>query len=143
MILHLRWRDHDWRHWLLTDLALGWGLLGGDTRGLYVAIALNLIELGRNLWQTRDLWAFPTQVRWHYTLMLIAGLWPPLQWILWLQLIGTTAMVLFNYCPLARLLVLVYPFNRSEPFSWALVRRTLLRPPVNGSIKAASENVAQ
>ncbi len=142
-MLQLRIHDHDWRHWLLTDLALGWGLLLHDERGFYVAIVLNLIELGRNLWQTRDLWAFSTQVRWHYTLMLIAALWPPLHWIYWLQFLGTSAMVLFNYCPLARMLVLMYPFNRDEPFSWALVRRTVLRPPVTGSIKDAAENVSQ
>lgn len=47
-------------------------------------------------------------------------------------------MVLFNYCPLARILVLLYPFNRSEPFSGALVKRTVFRPPVKGSIKDAS-----
>jgi len=134
--LHLRIHDHDWRHWLLTDLALAWGLFAGDERGFYAAIALNLIELVRNLWQTRDLWAFSTQVRWHYTLMLIAALWPPLHWLYWIQFLGTTAMVLFNYCPLARLLILMYPSNRNHrPFSLALVRETLLRPPVTGSIR--------
>ncbi len=134
-MLKLRWRDHDWRHWALTDLLLAWALLGGEPRALWLAIALNLFETARCLWQTRDPWVFPAQVRWHYTLMLIAGLWPPLQWILWVQLLGTTAMVLFNYCPLARLLVLLYPFNRSEPFSAALVRRVIFTPPVKGSIR--------
>ncbi len=138
MIFQPRWHDHDWRHWLLTDGLLAWGLFGDANLAFYLTIVLNLVELVRNLVATRDIWAFSTQVRWHYTLILIAALWPPLHWIYWIQLLGTTAMVLFNYCPLARLLVLLYPFNRNgRPFSWQLVKDTVLRPPVAGSIRNA------
>lgn len=65
---NFRIHDYDWWHWLATDL----------------------LEFGRSYLQTRDLWAFSTQVRWHYTLLLVAALWPPLHWIYWIQFLGTT-----------------------------------------------------
>jgi hypothetical protein len=42
-------------------------------------------------------------------------------------------MVLVGYCPLARALSLL-PWNRSQPLSAALVRRTFVSAPVRGSI---------
>jgi hypothetical protein len=52
------------------------------------------------------------------------------------QLVGTWAMVLVGYCPLARALSLL-PWNRRQPLSADLVRRTFLSPPVRGSIVEA------
>ena len=45
-------------------------------------------------------------------------------------------MVLVGYCPLARMLSLL-PWNRRQPLSVALVRRTFLSAPVSGSIVEA------
>jgi hypothetical protein len=41
--------------------------------------------------------------------------------------------VTFGYCTLARCLSLL-PWNRSEPLSFALLRRTFLSRPVKGSV---------
>jgi len=57
----------------------------------------------------------------------------PLGFLHWIQLAGTTAMVLVDYCPGARLVSLM-PWNRRVPLTLGLVVRTFVRPPVRGSI---------
>lgn len=42
-------------------------------------------------------------------------------------------MVTMSYCPLARFLSLM-PWNRQEPFTLTLLRRTVFTAPVKGSI---------
>ena len=90
-------RDLGWWYWFLTVGLLGAGLFGWPA-GIYVAILLCGVQIGHVIWLTRDLTAFPVQVRVAYLAMLIAGLWGPLQWIHWMQLAGTTARVLVGYC---------------------------------------------
>ena len=77
--------------------------------------------------------AFPVQVRVAYLGLLVAAQWQPLYWIYWVQLVGTTAMVMFDYCFLARCLSLL-PWNRTEPLSFHLVLRTFFSAPVPGNI---------
>lgn len=117
-------RDLGWWYWFLTVGLLGAGLFGWPV-GIYVAILLCGVQIGHVTWLTRDLAAFPVQVRVAYLAMLIAGLWGPLQWIHWMQLAGTTARVLVGYCLLARTLSLA-PWNRRQPVSFALIRRTFV-----------------
>lgn len=116
--------DLGWWYWFLTVGLLGAGLFGWPA-GIYVAILLCGVQIGHVIWLTRDLTAFPVQVRVAYLAMLIAGLWGPLQWIHWIQLAGTTARVLVGYCLLARTLSLA-PWNRRQPVSFALIRRTFV-----------------
>lgn len=47
----------------------------------------------------------------------------PIQWIHWVQLVGTSARVLIGYCFLARPLSLA-PWKRWQPLTWTLLRRT-------------------
>lgn len=54
---------------------------------------------------------------------LLLGQWPPLTFVYRIQLAGTTAMGCFDYCPLARILLLM-PWNRTGPLTLPLVRRT-------------------
>jgi hypothetical protein len=116
--------DLGWWHWFVTVGLLGAGLFGWPA-GIYVAILLCAVQIGHVIWLTRDVTAFPVQVRVAYLAMLISGLWGPLQWIHWMQLAGTTARVLVGYCLLARTLSLA-PWNRWQPVSFALTRRTFL-----------------
>lgn len=51
-----------------------------------------------------------------YMVLLVCGLWEPLRFLYWIQLIGTSAMVLVGYCLLARILSLM-PWNLREPLS--------------------------
>jgi hypothetical protein len=117
-------RDLGWWYWFLTVWLLGAGLFGW-TNGILLAIALCAVQTAHVIWLTRDLTTFPVQVRAAYGLMLIAGLWTPLQWIHWMQLVGTTARVTVGYCFLARTLSLA-PWNRWQPLSPDLIRRTYL-----------------
>jgi hypothetical protein len=60
-------------------------------------------------------------------------MYPPLSFIHWIQLVGTTAVVTVGYCPLARIMVLM-PWNRSRPLTVALAWNTIISPPVADSI---------
>ena len=116
--------DLGWWYWFVTVGLLGAGLFGRPA-GIYVAILLSAVQIGHVIWLTGDVTSFPVQVRVAYLAMLVLGLWGPLQWIHWLQLTGTTARVLVGYCLLARTLSLA-PWNRLQPVSFALIRRTFL-----------------
>lgn len=117
-------RIHDlgWWYWFLTVILLGAGLSEWPT-GIFLAMVLCAVQIIHVTRLTQDITAFPVQVRIAYLAMLIAGLWTPLQWIHWMQLVGTTARVLIGYCLLARALSLA-PWNRRLPLSLALINRT-------------------
>lgn len=129
-----RFREMGWWYWLVTD-----GLLIGSMAGLSWGIApaawLTLVQVVHYLYRERRLAAFPVQVRLCYLLLLLLGTYPPLGFIHWIQLVGTTAVVTVGYCPLARILALM-PWNRSGQLSLVLVRRVIFSPPVGGSILA-------
>ena len=116
--------DFGWWYWLLTVGLLSLGLLGWPA-GIWLAMTLCLIQLAHVVWLTRDITAFPVQVRSAYLGLLFAGLWGPLQWIHWMQFAGTTARILAGYCLLARALSLA-PWNRRQPLTSGLLRRTFL-----------------
>jgi hypothetical protein len=52
-------------------------------------------------------------------------------WIYYVQLVGTTAMVLCGYCPLARMLTLL-PWNRSAPISTSWLKLLVFSPASGG-----------
>jgi hypothetical protein len=117
-------RDLGWWYWVLTGGLLATGLAGWQA-GMYLAMALCVVQIGHVTGLTHDVTAFPVQVRMAYLTLLLAGLWEPLAWIHWMQLVGTSARVLVGYCFLARTLSLA-PWNRWQPLTLALVRRTYL-----------------
>ena len=120
--------DAAWWYWLATVVFLiGW--LSGCKTCLYLAVALCVVQAVHFAWRRRSAAAFPVQVRLAYLALLITGLWPPLRLVHWIQLAGTSARILWNYCFLARLLSLL-PWNRREPLTAGLVRRTFLTPSV-------------
>jgi hypothetical protein len=121
-------RTLGWWYWAAT-LPLLVAAVVFDRGELFAPlIAFTTWQGSHFLWRTRTALAPPVQTRAGYTLLLIAGLWPPLAFIHGIQVAGTTAMVLFGYCPLARMLSLM-PWNRHEPLTGALVRRTVLAAP--------------
>jgi hypothetical protein len=127
-----RWKKMDWWYWLATD-GLLIGSVAGWRWGAYPVITLTVIQAVHYLIRERRIAAFPVQVRLGYLLLLVLGMYPPLSFIHWIQLAGTTAVVTVGYCPLARIMVLM-PWNRSRPLSVALAWNTLISPPVAGSI---------
>ena len=124
--------DISWWYWLAMVILLATGLAGYN-QAFQIAIALGMVQSLHYLARECSLSAFPVQVRLSYLGLLVLAQWPPLQFIYWIQLAGTTAMVVVDYCPLARFLSLM-PWNRSEPFTLDLLRRTVLSPPVKGNI---------
>ena len=127
-------RNLGWWLWLATDVALA-NYLFVDRDFIKAALALALIQVP--LFGALRGWrSFPAQVRIAYGGLMIAGLWPPLAFIHWIQRVGTTAMVLFGYCFLARCLSLL-PWNRTAPITPALLTATFFSMPVEGSIVSA------
>lgn len=127
-----QYRHISWWYWLATAPLLIAGL-SGRTEAFYYAMALTVMQWIHFGLRDRSLVSFPVQVRAGYLGLLLLGQWDPFYFIYYIQLAGTSAMVLFGYCPLARLLSLM-PWNRREPFSLSLVKRTILSPPTRGSI---------
>ena len=125
-----RLSDAAWWYWLATVFFLtGW--LFGCMTCFYLVVALCVIQTAHFAAHRRCISAFPVQIRLAYLGLLIVGLWPPLRFVHGIQLIGTSAVVLSDYCFLARVLSLL-PWNRTEPFTAGLVRRTFLAPPNRG-----------
>jgi hypothetical protein len=127
-----RTQQTSWLYWAVTDALLIAAVLGWEA-GFAAVIGLTAIQVVHFMLRERSASSFPVQVRVGYLALLLAGQWGPLYFIYFIQIIGTTAMVLFDYCPLARFLSLM-PWNRREPFSMDLVKRTVLSPPVRGNI---------
>lgn len=127
-----QYRHVSWWYWLATVPLLIVGLTGRN-EAFYYVMALTVVQWIHFALRDRSLVSFPVQVRMGYLGLLLLGQWDPFYFIYYIQLIGTSAMVLFGYCPLARFLSLM-PWNRSEPFSLSLVKRTILSPPTRGSI---------
>lgn len=115
-------RELGWWYWFMTVGLLASSLMGW-WMGLYLAMALCAVQIGHVIWLTRDVTSFPMQVRVAYLGLLLAGLWGPLQWIHWVQLVGTGARVAIGYCFLARVLSLAF-WNRQQSLSWELLVRT-------------------
>jgi hypothetical protein len=126
--------------WLLTALPLGAGMLGWRP-GVAVAIAVTAAQVLHQAARTRSLRAPPVQVRAAYLGLLLIGLLPPPRVLHALLLAGTLSLLVFDYCPLARLLSLL-PGNRRAPLTWALLRTTFLSPPVPDVFRAVARTRA-
>ena len=105
----------------------------GIETGFYMATGLTAVQVVHYFSREKSISAFPVQVRIGYLLLLVTAQLPYMLWIYWIQIAGTTAMVLFGYCPLARILSLM-PWNRTQSFTFDLVKRTVFAPPVEGNI---------
>lgn len=122
-----------WVYWAITDFLLIMGVFY-DPIALQAAIALNVLQVIHFYLRTPQISNFAVQVRIAYLLLLIIALYPPLYFIFYLQIIGTTAMILANYCFLARFMSLM-PWNMAESYSFVLVRNTFFSKPVAGSVQ--------
>ena len=119
-------------YWLFTTLLLI-GAVAGHTLSLQAVIALNIVQVVHFALREKSVTTFPVQVRLTYLGLLILSQAPYMIWILWWQLIGTAAMVLFGYCFLARCISLM-PWNKTEGYSVALFKRTFFSAPVKGNV---------
>jgi len=123
------WKRVIWWLWFATAVSLGVDC-AGRREGVWAAIgftALNMVVSALS-----DGRSFPLEVRRTYLAILVIGLWPPLFFLHVIQFVGTWALVLADYCFLARCLSLL-PWNRHAPLTAALLWRTFLSKPVAGS----------
>ncbi len=132
MMAHIKLKEATWWTWLLIAGLLIAGLAGNPIMrqaAMALAVAQALVYLAAH----RSVLHFPTQVRVAYALWMAASFVPELTFMYWIQTAGTTALVLFGYCPLARML-LVFPWNRSVPLTWRRLATIAFHPPVRGSV---------
>jgi hypothetical protein len=120
-------QDWTWWAWLVTACLLLIGLLGMP-EAFFTALLLSIAQSVLFFARKRALGAFPVQLRLAYTLLLIICFFLPIRWLFWLPAVGTFALVIFGYCLMARMLSLL-PWNRTEPITADLVRRTFLSRP--------------
>jgi hypothetical protein len=108
--------------------------LSGIPGTIWAAIGLCAVMAVHYFLRVRSFKRFPVQIRLAFLLMLVAGLFPAMRWIHWVQLAGTTARITVGYCALARLLTLL-PWNRDVPFTLTLVRQLALAAPSGGLVR--------
>lgn len=125
--------DLIWWYWAITDVLLIAGV-AGMPYGVEVAIAFNILQVIHFYIRTPSVSAFPVQVRLAYLALLIVALYPPLFFLYYLIILGTSAMVLFDYCFLARFMSLM-PWNHQQKFSIGLLMDTFFSKPVDGSVQ--------
>lgn len=119
-------------YWQLTALGLACHFAGW-TAALPLVLALNAVQVVHVLALRRSLRPLDAQVRLGYLALLLLGTIGPLWPIHVVQFVGVNALLVADYCPLARALVLL-PWNRQQPLTPALLRWLALVPPAPGSI---------
>jgi hypothetical protein len=119
-------------YWQTTALLLA-SHFGGWEAGLPLVILLNVVQAGHFALERRSLQAFDVQVRVGYLTLLLLGTVGPLWPLHVVQFVGVNALLVADYCLLARMLVLL-PWNRRVAFSLGLLRWALLSPPAPGAI---------
>jgi len=129
----IEYRDIGWWYWVVTAGLLTYGVTGHST-GFMLAIGLTIFQLVHFAIREKSLTTFPVQVRFWYLMLLIVSFPEPLQLLYWIPTVGTWAQVIFGYCAMARI-VSLFPWNRSEPLTGALLTRTFFSRPVRGNIQ--------
>jgi len=113
--------------WAVTAPLLGASLCG-ISWALGAALGLCAISAVYYAAKLRGLRAYRVQVRLGFLGIGALALVPGLGGILWIPLVGTSAQVLFGYCPMARLLQLM-PWNRADGLTLRAVVDAVMRPP--------------
>jgi hypothetical protein len=119
-------------YWAVTTVLIA-AALSGVQYAYEAVVLLNIVQVIHFMLRENSVTAFPVEVRATYLVLLIVSQAPYMIWVLWWQLIGTAAMVMFRYCFLARLLSLM-PWRKTEPYSTELIKKTFFTAPVKGNI---------
>lgn len=122
------WGLDEWG-WFAINLCLIAHVSGVEYVGLIATVFL--------LWQSLHFYSqglrwrdLKLQIRLVYTLLLAIDILMPWHLIHGAQIIGTSVLLLFDYCFLARSMALM-PWNRSQKFRWALLYKAYFSPPVS------------
>lgn len=121
-----------WNLWFFTWLGLLAGLISPSVYPYVVYFsgihALLFIYLEEGI-----LTAFPVQVRLAYLVWVAIGTYVPYMGVLMpIASVGLASNLFWGYCPLARMLYLLLPWNRRQPLSPDLVKRVIFSPPMHG-----------
>jgi len=128
----LDYKDYGWWYWLVSSICL-WLTLTVDPLAYNLALIIAVVQLVHFSIAEGGLTKFPVQIRLGYLSFLLISMPESMQWMLWLPAVGTVARVVFGYCLMARMLMLM-PFNREIELSWNFVKEAFLTAPVRGSI---------
>ena len=123
-------RDPSWWHWAATIPLLACHL-AGHAWAIDLAVVLCAVMAGYYYARLRTVRPLPVQLRLAYLALLLVGMIPSMGWLHWVQLVGTTAMVICGYCLLGRLLSLL-ALNRAESLTWFFARQKLFGGPCVG-----------
>ncbi len=120
-----------WGLWFITWL----GLVGGLFDRLYYEYVVIFSALHAVLFLLINGFSvkpFTVQVRIAYFVWVAAGTYVPhLTVLMYITLVGLATNLFLGYCPLARMMSLM-PWNRNEKFSFGLLGRVFLSPPMPG-----------
>ena len=119
-------------YWQLTALLLA-AHFAQWRWGLPLAIALGVVQVVHVIHRRRSLRPLDVQVRLAWLGLLGIGTQPGLWPLHAIQFVGVNALMVADYCLLARLLVLL-PWNRTVPLSLRLLVWLLTAPPAPGAI---------
>lgn len=122
-----------WWIWFAIATLLAFGF-AGYASGYVAAMMLSVVQAVWFIRKHRSLKPYPVQIRVAYAACLLVYGIPALNWMIWIPMLGTFALVLFGYCLMARLLSLL-PWNRVETPSPGLLRYTFLTPPIPGNAR--------
>lgn len=131
--------DLSWWHWALTIPLLA-AHLAGCPWAILTAIGLCALVSIYFLFRLKRLRPYPVQIRLAYLGLLLWGMVPGMNWVYWVPLVGTSAMVIVGYCPLLRLLSIA-PWNRTDPLSLSLLWRVFVREPCAGGLLQRSSGL--
>ena len=126
-LFYINLDDWVWWAWTITAVLLIAGLAGYPSAfigAMAVTAGQGLIVLVRE----RSFTAYSVQLRTAYLLLMLISYPPLMRWFYWLLAGGTSALVVFGYCLLTRVLSLL-PWNRREPHTWDRWRRTFFSAP--------------
>ena len=131
-MLMLDIKDYGWWYWLASTICL-WIAVTLNTLAFDLVLLIATVQLVHFIVAEGQITKFPVQIRLGYLSFLLLSMPEGMNWLLWIPAVGTLARVLFGYCIMARMLMLL-PFNRSHVLSWRFVKAAFLTPPVRGNI---------
>ncbi|MDH5546433.1 MAG: hypothetical protein OEZ43_12635 [Gammaproteobacteria bacterium] len=131
-MLMLDYKDVAWWYWLASSICL-WFAVTIEPLAYNAALAIGVWQLLHFAIRDRSLSSFTVQIRLGYLSVLLSAMPEGFFWVLWIPAIGTVARVVFGYCIMARMLMLL-PINRTQDLNWRFVLNAFLTRPVRGNI---------
>ena len=131
-MLMLDYKDYGWWYWLASTICL-WLAVTIYPMAYEWALLIAAVQLVHFSFVQGSITKFPVQIRLGYLSFLLLALPEGFEWTLWIPAVGTLARVLFGYCIMARMLMLL-PFNRQINLTLKFVRNAFLARPVRGNI---------